>query len=91
MLVAARQGGNLPPALQRENAAQMPVAIILLQATVSSVLPVGYLTDASGVLVGVRGPQVLRTDALAGSARSGLPLLAGSYRRHMSTPPEVLG
>jgi glutamate:GABA antiporter len=42
LLVAARQGGNLPPVLQRENAAKMPVAIILLQATISSVLAVGY-------------------------------------------------
>ncbi|HVE29135.1 MAG TPA: hypothetical protein VNC80_03625 [Mycobacteriales bacterium] len=33
---------NLPPVLQRENAAQMPVAIILLQASISSVLALGY-------------------------------------------------
>ena len=42
LLVAGRQGGNLPPVLQRENAAQMPVAIILLQASISSVLALGY-------------------------------------------------
>jgi amino acid transporter len=42
LLVAARQGGNLPPALQRENARGMPVSIILLQATISSVLALGY-------------------------------------------------
>jgi amino acid transporter len=42
LLVAARQGGHLPPVLQRTNAAGMPVAIILLQAAVSSVLALGY-------------------------------------------------
>ncbi len=42
LLVAARQGGNLPPVLQRENGRGMPVAIILLQATISSVLALGY-------------------------------------------------
>jgi amino acid transporter len=42
LLVAARQGGHLPPMLQRTNAAGMPVAIILLQAAVSSVLALGY-------------------------------------------------
>ena len=42
LMVAARQGGHLPAVLQRENRAQMPVAIILLQATISSVLALGY-------------------------------------------------
>lgn len=42
LLVAGREGGNLPPVLQRENRNKMPVAIILTQATVSSVLALGY-------------------------------------------------
>ena len=42
LLVAGKVGGNLPPLLQRENAARMPVAIILAQAAVSSVLALGY-------------------------------------------------
>lgn len=42
LVVAGRQGGNLPPALQKENKNQMPVVIILLQATISSVLSLGY-------------------------------------------------
>ena len=40
--MAGRQGGNLPPALQRENSNKMPVVIILLQATISSILSLGY-------------------------------------------------
>ena len=43
LVVAGRQGGNLPPLLQKENASRMPVAIILVQATVSSILSLGYL------------------------------------------------
>jgi len=42
LLVAGREGGNLPPLLQRENRNKMPVAIILTQAIVSSVLALGY-------------------------------------------------
>lgn len=42
LLVAGREGGNLPPVLQRENRNKMPIAIILTQATVSSVLALGY-------------------------------------------------
>lgn len=43
LLVAGRQGGNLPRAMQKSNRAQMPVVIILTQAAVSSVLSLGYL------------------------------------------------
>jgi glutamate:GABA antiporter len=42
LLIAAREGGHLPPFLQRENGAKMPVTIIILQASVSSVLALGY-------------------------------------------------
>ena len=42
LLVAGRQGGNLPPLLQKENANRMPVAIILSQAVISSILALGY-------------------------------------------------
>lgn len=42
LLVAGREGGNLPPLLQRENRNKMPVAIILTQAIVSSGLALGY-------------------------------------------------
>ncbi len=42
LVVAGRQGGNLPPVLQRENKNKMPVVIILTQATISSVLALGY-------------------------------------------------
>lgn len=42
LLVAGREGGNLPPVMQRENRNKMPVAIIVTQATVSSVLALGY-------------------------------------------------
>jgi amino acid transporter len=42
LMVAARQGGHLPAVFQRENSARMPVAIILAQAGVSSVLALGY-------------------------------------------------
>lgn len=42
LVVAGRVGGNLPPFLQRENRNRMPVAIILAQAAVSSVLALGY-------------------------------------------------
>ncbi len=43
LLVAGRQGGNLPPWMQKENANRMPVAIILVQGALSSVLSLGYL------------------------------------------------
>lgn len=43
LVVAGRQGGNIPPALQRENNNKMPVVIILGQAAISSVLALGYL------------------------------------------------
>jgi amino acid transporter len=42
LMIAARQGGHLPRFLQRENRAKMPVSIILLQASLSSVLALGY-------------------------------------------------
>jgi amino acid transporter len=42
LMVAARQGGHLPAVFQRQNKKGMPVAIILLQAAVSSVLALGY-------------------------------------------------
>jgi amino acid transporter len=42
LMIAAREGGHLPPVLQRENRAGMPVGVILLQASVSSVLALGY-------------------------------------------------
>lgn len=42
LMVAGREGGNLPPFLQRENKRKMPVAIILSQAAISSVLALGY-------------------------------------------------
>ncbi|MEI2716889.1 MAG: APC family permease [Candidatus Nanopelagicales bacterium] len=42
LVVAGRVGGNLPPALQKENRNRMPVVIILGQAAVSSVLALGY-------------------------------------------------
>ena len=42
LLVAGRVGGNLPPFLQKENKLKMPVAIILAQAVISSVLALGY-------------------------------------------------
>ncbi len=42
LLVAGREGGNLPPVMQRENKNKMPIVIILLQAAVSSVLAMGY-------------------------------------------------
>ena len=42
LVVAGRQGGSLPPALPRENSNKMPVVIILLQATISSILSLGY-------------------------------------------------
>ena len=43
LLVAGRQGGNLPRWLQKENGRNMPVAIIVAQAALSSVLAAGYL------------------------------------------------
>jgi amino acid transporter len=43
LVVAGRQGGNLPPFLQKENGNRMPVVIILTQAAISSVLSLGYL------------------------------------------------
>lgn len=42
LMVAARQGGHLPPLFQRQNGAKMPIAIILAQASISSVLALGY-------------------------------------------------
>lgn len=42
LLVAGRQGGNLPPWLQKENGNKMAVSIILAQAVISSVLAIGY-------------------------------------------------
>lgn len=42
LMIAAREGGHLPPVLQRENRAGMPVSVIVLQASVSSVLALGY-------------------------------------------------
>ncbi|MGX7681798.1 APC family permease [Jatrophihabitans sp. DSM 45814] len=42
LMIAARDGGHLPPVLQRENRARMPAAIIVLQASISSVLALGY-------------------------------------------------
>ena len=42
LLVAGKVGGNLPPALQKENRNKMPVAIILAQAVASSILALGY-------------------------------------------------
>ena len=42
LMIAAREGGHLPPLMQRENRAEMPVAIIILQATLSSILALGY-------------------------------------------------
>ncbi|MDP4014483.1 MAG: APC family permease [Candidatus Nanopelagicales bacterium] len=42
LMVAGRQGGNLPPLLQKMNASKMPVAIIIAQASISSVLSLGY-------------------------------------------------
>lgn len=43
LVVAGRQGGNLPPFLQKENGNRMPVIIILGQALISSILSLGYL------------------------------------------------
>lgn len=43
LVVAGRQGGNIPPALQKENRNKMPVVIIIGQAAISSVLSLGYL------------------------------------------------
>ncbi len=42
LLVAGKVGGNLPPFLQKENRNRMPVAIILAQAVISSILALGY-------------------------------------------------
>ncbi len=42
LMVAARDGGHLPPLFQRENRNGMPAAIIILQASISSVLALGY-------------------------------------------------
>ncbi|GAA4172315.1 amino acid permease [Gryllotalpicola koreensis] len=42
LMVAARDTGLLPPLLQRQNRAGMPVSLILLQAALSSVLALGY-------------------------------------------------
>ncbi|MFN8125662.1 MAG: APC family permease [Candidatus Nanopelagicales bacterium] len=42
LLVAGKVGGNLPRFLQSENRAHMPVAIIIAQAAISSVLALGY-------------------------------------------------
>ena len=47
LVVAGREGGNLPPFLQRENAQKMPVVIIVIQAAISSVLALGYLVLGS--------------------------------------------
>ncbi len=47
LLVAGREGGNLPPFLQKENRRKMPVAIIIAQATISSILSLGYLVLGS--------------------------------------------
>lgn len=43
LVVAGRQGGNLPPWLQKENSKHMPVAIIVVQGALSSLLSLGYL------------------------------------------------
>lgn len=42
LVVAGREGGNLPPFLHRENRFKMPVVIIVVQAVISSVLSMGY-------------------------------------------------
>ncbi len=43
LVVAGREGGNLPPVLQKENSKRMPVNIIIIQGILSSVLSLGYL------------------------------------------------
>lgn len=43
LMIAGRQGGNLPRVLQKENAQEMPVAIIIGQAIISSVLALGVI------------------------------------------------